>query len=76
MVDHILSQEDENFEEFVYSMQVQGQDNDPDAPDYGSDDDEYDKLFTVIMSTQILNAGKSEKAPKADWPGDSNMDFS
>ena len=55
MVDEIFSQEDQEVEELVSWMQrAEGNENGELArqsmSDYGSDDEEYDRLFTDVMT--------------------------
>lgn len=54
-VDHILSQEDQELEAIFSSMEDERQQDDYQTypmSNYGSDDEEYDKLFEEVMSGQ------------------------
>ena len=71
MVDQILSQEDQEFEALVLLMQGGDQDHQQKTNlDYGSDEEEYDRLFMEVISRQ----GSAERgtsmvghdAPKQD----------
>ena len=73
MVDQILSQDDQEFEALVLSMQGsadQEQHQQKTNLDYGSDEEEYDRLFREVISRQ----GSAERgtstaghdAPKQD----------
>ena len=55
MVDQILSQEDQEFEALVLSMQRSADQEHHQQKthlDYGSDEDEYDRLFMEVISRQ------------------------
>ena len=73
MVDQILSQEDQEFEALVLSMHESGDrehNQQKTNLDYGSDEEEYDRLFMEVISRQ----GSAERdtsmvghdAPKQD----------
>ena len=73
MVDQILSQEDQEFEALVLSMHGSADQEHHQQKtnlDYGSDEEEYDRLFMEVISTQ----GSAERgtsmvchdAPKQD----------
>ena len=55
MVDQILSQEHQEFEALVSSMQDNAdQEHHQTTSDYGSDEEEYDQLFMNVLSRQEL----------------------
>lgn len=80
MVDLILSQDNQEFEALVSSMQDHAGEEDQHQQetlsDYGSDEEEYDQLFMEIMSRQ----GSAEERTDINGEGvaeqDQDMDLS
>ena len=78
MVDEILSQEDQEIEELVSWMQhAEGHKNEEPAQhpisDYGSDDEEYDKLFMDVVTKA---SGQKESNAGTDLGQALEMDLS
>lgn len=79
MVDQILSQEDQEFEALVSSMQDNvNQDLHPPTTvsDYGSDEEEYDELFMEVMWRQRSAERTSTTVGDDTSEQDQEMDIS
>ena len=94
MVDRILSQEEEEFEALVERMEeerrgrgegcerpeteYERQENEHEMSDYGSDDEEWDRLFREVVDTQDSSVGETGEGWKIDkgGDGDGGMDMS
>ncbi len=74
MVDQILSQEDQEFEALISLLQDREHDEERNPSAYGSDDEEYDRLFMEMMPKEELAGGEARKAEKTE--ADEVMDMS
>ncbi|CAD6584413.1 MAG: hypothetical protein ASARMPRED_001755 [Alectoria sarmentosa] len=80
MADQILSHENQEFEALVSSMQVNADQGDhhqqKTMSDYGSDEEEYDRLFMEVISRQGSAKRSTETAGDSAPERDQEMDFS
>lgn len=80
MVDRILSQEDQEFEALVSSMQDNADQEDhhqkKPTSNYGSDEEEYDQLFMEVMSRQGSAERSTDTAGDGAPEQDQEMDIS
>ncbi|KAL2042194.1 hypothetical protein N7G274_004682 [Stereocaulon virgatum] len=78
-LDEILSQEDQELEAIVSSMEDDPRQEDYQSyqmSNYGSDDEEYDKLFMEVMSEEEGNANSAARSVMAKPEDDRAMDVS
>lgn len=80
MVDQILSQEDQEFEALVSSMRDNADQEDCSTQkticDYGTDEEEYDRLFIEVMSRQGLAQGGIDAVGDGAAEQEHKMDMS
>lgn len=80
MVDRILSQETQEFEALVSSMQDNADQKDhhqqKTISEYGSDEEEYDQLFMEVMSRQGLAERSTDAVGDGAPEQDQEMDIS
>lgn len=80
MVDQILSQEYQEFEALISSMQDSADQGDhhqqSTTSDYGSDEEEYDRLFMEVMSSQGSAGRRSDTVEDRRVEQDHEMDIS
>lgn len=80
MADQILSHENQELEALVSSMQVNADQEDhhqqKTMSDYGSDEEEYDRLFMEVISRQGSAKRSTETVGDSAPERDQEMDFS
>lgn len=80
IVEQVILQEDQEFEALVSLLQESNQaveDRENVATDYGSDEEDYDRLFIEVMTKEGITRsdpeGSQEKAPNRDQDMDMSL---